>query len=85
MKLQIDRELPVPLGLQVKGLIEYGIACGELSPGERLPSVRELADSLAVAPMTVALVYRGLREAGLIETRGGPAPRSPRSNAGSTT
>jgi DNA-binding transcriptional regulator YhcF (GntR family) len=71
MKLQIDRELPVPLGLQVKGLIEYGIACGELSPGERLPSVRELADSLAVAPMTVALVYRGLREAGLIETRRG--------------
>ncbi|MGO1074938.1 GntR family transcriptional regulator [Inquilinus sp. CA228] len=71
MKLQIDRELPVPLGLQVKGLIEYGIACGELSPGERLPSVRELAESLAVAPMTVALVYRGLREAGLIETRRG--------------
>ncbi|WP_052119877.1 GntR family transcriptional regulator [Inquilinus limosus] len=71
MKLQIDRELPVPLGLQVKGLIEYGIACGELSPGERLPSVRELAERLAVAPMTVALVYRGLREAGLIETRHG--------------
>ncbi|WP_343716059.1 GntR family transcriptional regulator [Inquilinus sp.] len=71
MKLQIDRELPVPLGLQVKGLIEYGIACGELSPGERLPSVRELAERLAVAPMTVALVYRGLREAGLIETRRG--------------
>lgn len=68
MKLQIDRELPVPLGVQVKGLIEYGIACGELSPGERLPSVRELAESLVVAPMTVALVYRDLREAGLIET-----------------
>ncbi|MGK9170220.1 GntR family transcriptional regulator [Inquilinus limosus] len=71
MKLQIDRELPVPIGVQVKGLIEYGIACGELSPGERLPSVRELAESLAVAPMTVATVYRGLREAGLIETRHG--------------
>jgi DNA-binding transcriptional regulator YhcF (GntR family) len=87
MKLQIDRELPVPLGLQVKGLIEYGIACGELSPGERLPSVRDLAESLAVAPMTVALVYRGLREAGLIETRrgrgsfvaeSGEPPRRPR-------
>jgi DNA-binding transcriptional regulator YhcF (GntR family) len=71
MKLHIDRELPVPLGVQVRGLIEYGIACGELSPGERLPSVRELADTLKVAPMTVAQVYRGLREAGLIETRSG--------------
>jgi len=71
MKLQIDRDLPVPIGLQVKGLLEYGIACGELSPGERLPSVRELAESLAVAPMTVALVYRDLRKVGLIETRRG--------------
>ena len=28
----LDRSLPVPLGLQLRGLIEYGIACGELVP-----------------------------------------------------
>ena len=44
MKLSVDRDLPVPLGVQLRGLIEYGIACGELLPGARLPSVRELAD-----------------------------------------
>jgi DNA-binding transcriptional regulator YhcF (GntR family) len=71
MNLYVDRDLPVPLGVQVRGMIEYGIACGEFAPGERLPSVRELADSLKVAPMTVSQVYGELREAGLIETRRG--------------
>jgi DNA-binding transcriptional regulator YhcF (GntR family) len=61
----------VPLGVQLRGLIEYGITCGELLPGARLPSVRELADELGVAPMTVSQVYRELRDGGLIEARSG--------------
>jgi len=71
MKLSVDRDLPVPLGVQLRGLIEYGIACGELLPGARLPSVRELADELGVAPMTVSQVYRELQDGGLIEARTG--------------
>jgi creatinine amidohydrolase len=71
MKLAVDRDLPVPLGVQLRGLIEYGIACGELLPGARLPSVRELADDLGVAPMTVSQVYRELKDGGLIEARAG--------------
>lgn len=71
MKLSVDRDLPVPLGVQLRGLIEYGIACGELFPGARLPSVRELADDLGVAPMTVSQVYRELKDGGLIEARSG--------------
>ncbi len=68
---RLDRDLPIPLGTQLRGLIEYGIGFGELGPGERLPSVREMADMLGVAPMTVAQVYRDLREAGLIQSRSG--------------
>jgi DNA-binding transcriptional regulator YhcF (GntR family) len=71
IRLTLDRSLPVPLGLQLRGLIEYGIACGEYRPGDRLPSVRELAAEAGVAPMTVSQVYRGLRAAGLIEARAG--------------
>jgi DNA-binding transcriptional regulator YhcF (GntR family) len=71
MKLSVDRDLPVPLGVQLRGLIEYGIACGELLPGARLPSVRDLADELGVAPMTVSQVYRELKDGGLIEARSG--------------
>jgi len=71
MDFFVDRELPVPLRTQLQGLIEYGIACGELGPGEALPSVRELAEKVGVAPMTVSQVYADLKAAGLIDTRPG--------------
>lgn len=71
MQLVIDRTLPVSLRSQLHGLIDYGISCGDLAPGETLPSVRELAETLGVAPMTVAQVYADLKAAGLVETRPG--------------
>src|SRR5215212_312625 len=67
----LDRSLPVPLSVQLRGLIEYGIACGELLPGTQLPPVRELAEAGSVAPMTVSAVYKELRGSGLIVTRPG--------------
>ncbi|WP_201863281.1 GntR family transcriptional regulator [Microvirga soli] len=67
----LDRTLPVPLGTQLRGLIEFGIALGELPTGQRLPSVRELAERAGIAHMTVATVYRELRESGLIEAKPG--------------
>lgn len=71
MRFTIDRSLPIPLGVQLRGLIEYGVACGELGPGEQLPSVRSLAVALGVAPMTVAQVYKELHAAGVIRTEAG--------------
>ncbi len=71
MEFFVDRDLPVPLRTQLQGLIEYGISGGELGPGEALPSVRELAEKLGVAPMTVSQVYADLKAAGLLETRPG--------------
>ena len=67
----LDRSLPVPLGVQLKGLIEYGIACGELAPGARLPSVRELAEAGDIAPMTAVAVYKDLQASGLVVARPG--------------
>lgn len=43
---------------------------GHLTPGERLPTVRELAGELGLAVNTVARAYRELEGAGIIETRG---------------
>jgi DNA-binding transcriptional regulator YhcF (GntR family) len=71
MEFFVDRALPVPLRTQLQGLIEYGIACGELTAGETLPSVRELAEKVGVAPMTVSQVYADLKLAGLIDARPG--------------
>ena len=70
-EFKIDPDLPLPLGAQLRGLIEYGVACGDLLPGTRLPSVRSLADQLGIAPMTVSQVFKDLQDADLIESRSG--------------
>lgn len=71
MDFQIDRSLPISIRQQIKGMIEYGIVCGDFAAGEMLPSVRDLATTMGVAPMTVSQVYRELKGQGLIETRTG--------------
>ncbi|MFD1734642.1 GntR family transcriptional regulator [Deinococcus malanensis] len=67
----VDRTLSVPLNVQLRGQIEYGIACGELPPGARLPSVRDLVAQTGVAHVTVAHVYKDLAARGLIVTLAG--------------
>lgn len=56
---------------QIRGLI----ATDQLAAGERLPSVRQLAEDLAVAPGTVAKAYRVLEQEGLLQTRIGGGTR----------
>ncbi len=46
------------------------MGAGELSPGQLLPPMRELATELGVNPNTVAAAYRTLRERAVIETAG---------------
>src|ERR1043166_488785 len=71
MPFNIDPDLPVPLGSQLRGVIEYGIVCCQLAPGLRLPPVRARASQLGIAPMTVSQVYKELKASGLLETRPG--------------
>ncbi len=59
----------LPVRYQIKNNLKHNISGGYLPPNSRLPSVRELAEYLRVAPNTVARVYRELQEEGLIETR----------------
>ena len=53
---------------QVRGQITDLIRSGALSGGHRLPSIRQLAADLRVAPGTVAKAYSILESEGLIET-----------------
>ena len=71
ISLSLDRTLGIPVGVQLRGQIEYGIACGEIERGARLPSVRDLAHDLGVAHMTVVQVYKELLSLGLIVTQPG--------------
>jgi len=67
----IDKSLPVPVSTQLHGLLSYILSHGDMAYGTRLPSVRQLAADLSIAPMTVAQVYQDLRDAGLIEMKRG--------------
>ncbi|MCK8466309.1 MULTISPECIES: GntR family transcriptional regulator [Microbacterium] len=56
---------------QIRGLI----TTGRLLAGDRLPSVRQLASDLSIAPGTVAKAYRLLEEDGLATSRIGSGTR----------
>lgn len=55
---------------QIRAQVVASIERGTLGPGDRLPTVRQLALDLGVAPNTVARAYRELERTGVIETRG---------------
>ncbi|WP_421952088.1 GntR family transcriptional regulator [Pelagibacterium sp.] len=67
----IDKSLPVPVGTQLHGLLAYMLSFGDIPHGAKLPSVRTLAADIGIAPMTVAQVYKQLRDEGLVEMRQG--------------
>jgi DNA-binding transcriptional regulator YhcF (GntR family) len=71
LDLHLDRRVPASLTEQIKGQITYAISYGILGRGDPLPSVRELATRLKVAPMTVTHVYQDLAHQGLIVTKSG--------------
>jgi len=54
----------------IAGAIARQINAGELSPGDRLPTVRDVAAELGVSPATVSAAWQALRRAGLITSRG---------------
>ncbi len=68
---QIERHSDIPLRSQIRSTIEYAIACGDLPVGSPLPTVRQLAAQLEVAPMTISQVYADLKRSHLIEGRKG--------------
>src|SRR5688500_11546931 len=61
----------VPIYVQLMDQIKHVIAIGALKPGEQLPGLRTLAETLVVNPNTVAKVYRELEHEGVIELRQG--------------
>jgi DNA-binding transcriptional regulator YhcF (GntR family) len=70
VEVRLDPSSRVPLSAQLRDAVAERIERGRLSPGERMPPVRELATELSLAPNTVARAYRELEAAGLLEGRG---------------
>ncbi len=68
--LRVDPHGARPPFDQLRTQIIDGVRDGQLVPGTRLPTVRELAGRLGLAVNTVARTYRELESAGVVETRG---------------
>ncbi|MFD3440633.1 GntR family transcriptional regulator [Streptomyces sp. NPDC058685] len=73
--VRVDTTSQVPPYEQVRAQLAALIRTGRLIEGERLPTVRQLAADLDLAPGTVARAYRELEAARLIRTRRGAGTR----------
>jgi len=71
MLSSVDIHSSVAVYVQIENHVQFAIASGQLKPGNRLPSVRELSERLDVNPNTVAKAYRDLEVMGLLYTRRG--------------
>jgi DNA-binding transcriptional regulator YhcF (GntR family) len=70
VRIRIDPAARPPASVQLRDALARSIASGRLAPGERIPTVRELAAELGLAPNTVAKAYRELVAAGYLVARG---------------
>lgn len=67
--ITLDETSPIPPFEQIRAQLADQIRAGNLTDGQRLPTVRQLAADLRVAPGTVARAYSTLEQQGLIHTR----------------
>ncbi len=70
MRIRLDHTTPVPPFEQIRAQLALHVAAGRLTPGDRLPAIRQLADELDVSTNTIARAYRELINAGIAEAAG---------------
>ena len=68
MILNFDFSSSVPLYMQLRNQIVIGIAEGRLAAGEKLPTIRALAEESGINMMTVSKAYQLLKQEGYIHT-----------------
>lgn len=69
--IPLDRRSPVPLHQQICAALRAAIGRGDLRPGQRIPSSRELAATLRLSRMPVTTAYAQLTAQGYLEGRAG--------------
>jgi GntR family transcriptional regulator len=69
--LRPNPSLGVPIYLQLMEQVKHAVETGAIRPGEQLPGIRPVAESLVINPNTVAKAYRELEHEGIVELRQG--------------
>ena len=69
MNLKLDNNATTPVFQQIIDQVHFAINTSELSPGDKIPSIRSVAADHDVAANTVAKAYRQLEFRGLISAR----------------
>lgn len=84
MLFRLDFQSAVPIYRQIRDQVVLAVAKGELSPGERLPTTRALAEDAGVNVMTVSKAYQLLKAEGYLVTdrRAGAIVCAPPDQAG---
>ena len=79
MLLRLDFSGDAPIYQQIRDQVVAAIASGELRPGERLPTIRALAEECGINMMTASKAYQLLKAEGYITTgrRDGAVVRLP--------
>ncbi len=67
----VDPTAPEPLYAQLVAQVHVALSHGDLTDGDRLPSARELAQSLDLNVHTVLHAFQLLRDEGVVELRRG--------------
>ncbi len=69
MTIEFDNNLPIYL--QIMNYIKLQIVTGKLGPGDKVPSVRDLAAELKINPNTIQRTFQELEREGVAESRRG--------------
>jgi DNA-binding transcriptional MocR family regulator len=81
---EIDRDLDIPLYIQIRDSIEKAIQAGDLKPGDKLPSVSCLSKEIGVTQATIRRALQDLGDAGQTECHVGRGTFIRDMQAGST-
>ena len=71
MLFHIDYNSSQPIYQQVIEQIKLSVVNGGIKPGDRMPSIRELAKTLKINPTTTARIYNELAHEGVLILRQG--------------
>lgn len=87
MLLRLDFSSDMPIYQQIRNQVVTAIASGQLKPGEKLPTIRALAEEAGINMMTASKAYQLLKSEGYITTgrRDGATVRLPDAGPGPET